>query len=1037
MNISKMSVKRPVTTLMFMFIAILIGFVSLGLLPIDLYPKMDIPVAIVTVNYSGVGPEEIETLVTKPLEKSVATVSNLKKVTSFSREGSSIIVVEFEYGTDMDFATLQMREKVDLVKGALPDDASSPMVLKIDPNAQAIINLGVSSDMDLAKLQSLVEDDLQSRFERIEGVASVDISGGDKNEVSIKVDQEKLSGYGLSLNQIKNVLRSENLNLPGGNVNKGDKEILVRTVGEFKSIDEIKNIPISLKTGQTIKLSDIAQVGLGYKDKDTLSRVNGKNSIGISITKQSSANTVKVAEKILKEVDEIKAEYSQINITIGTDQSEFINKSIKNVTSNAIIGGLLSVIILFLFLRNIRSTFIVGIAIPISIIATFALMYFGGLTINLISLGGLALGIGMLVDNSIVVLENIYRHREEGKSRIEAAIIGAKEVTMAVFASTMTTIAVFLPIVFVKGFTAIIFKQLSFAVVFSLLASLIVAITVVPMLSSKILKVGEPKTKEFKSIEKILNIFTKSIEKLSSAYGKLLNYVLKHRKTTVLVAIIIFVSSIALVGAVGGEFFPAEDEGSFNVTIETPFGTTLEESDRIAKEVEAIVDNIPEKDKVFSTIGGSSGFSATATNSSNVNVVLVKQKERKRTTAQIVNEVRKKVESIPGAKITISEASSMGGGGSSAAIAIQIKGDDLETLKSIGSDFEGILKQIHGTAEVTSDTEEGNPEARVILNRDIASFYGITASDVANTIKSSIDGSKATTFKVDGDEIDVNISLGDSVKNSIEDVKQIQITSQTGKTVPLGQIADIEYGNAPTQISRIDQVRTVTVSSQLDGRDLKSVTDDIKKELEDYNLPSGYTYTFTGQQQDMAEAFSSLALALLLSIVIVYMVLASQFESLIHPFTVMLSVPFALSGGFIGLFVTGRSLSVPALIGVIMLSGIVVNNAIVLVDYINQLRESGMERKEAIIKAGFTRFRPILMTTLTTVLGLIPLALGIGEGASTQAPMATVVIGGLTLSTVLTLAFIPVVYSIFDDLVMKINKKFKKKEGTLDEKIGS
>ncbi|WFD10558.1 efflux RND transporter permease subunit [Tepidibacter hydrothermalis] len=1038
MNISKMSVKRPVTTLMFMLIAILIGFVSLGLLPIDLYPKMDIPVAIVSVNYSGVGPEEIETLVTKPLEKSVATVSNLKNVTSYSREGSSIIIVEFEYGTDMDFATLQMREKVDLVKGALPDDASSPMVLKIDPNAQAIINLGISSDMDLAKLQSLVEDELQSKFERIEGVASVDISGGDENEVTIKVDQEKLAGYGLSLNQIKNTLRAENLNLPGGNVNKGDKEILVRTVGEFESIDDIKNILISLRTGQTIKLSDIAQVELGYKDKDTLSRVNGKNSIGISITKQSSANTVKVAEKILKEVDVVSSEYSQINITVGMDQSEFINKSIKNVTSNAIIGGLLSVIVLFLFLRNIRSTFIVGIAIPISIIATFALMYFGGLTINLISLGGLALGVGMLVDNSIVVLENIYRHREEGKSRREAAIIGAKEVTMAVFASTMTTIAVFLPMVFVEGFTAIIFKDLSFAVVFSLLASLIVAITVVPMLSSKILKVGEPKKKEFKFIEKILDVFTKSIEKLSSAYGKLLDYVLHHRKTTVFVAILIFVSSIVLVGAVGGEFFPAEDEGSFTVKIETPFGTTLEESDIITKQVEEIVENIPEKDKVFSTIGGSSGFSTTASNSSSVNVVLVNQKERKRDTSEIVNEVRKEVESIPGAKITVSEASSMGGGGgSSAAIGIQIKGDDLETLRTIGSDFESILKKVPGTAEVTSDMEDGNPEARVILNREVASFYGITASDVANTIKSSIDGSKATTFKVDGDEIDVDVSLGDSVKDSIEDVKQIQITSQTGKIVPLGQIAHIEYGNAPTQIARIDQTRTVTVSSQLDGRDLKSVTDDIKKELEKYNIPSGYTYSFTGQQQDMAEAFSSLGLALILSIIIVYMVLASQFESLIHPFTVMLSVPFALSGGFIGLFITGRSLSVPALIGVIMLSGIVVNNAIVLIDYINQLRESGMDRKEAIVKAGFTRFRPILMTTLTTVLGLIPLALGIGEGASTQAPMATVVIGGLTLSTVLTLAFIPVVYSIFDDLVTKIKNKFKKKEGILDEKIGS
>ncbi|SHK38295.1 efflux RND transporter permease subunit [Tepidibacter formicigenes] len=1037
MNISKISVKRPVTTLMFMFIAILIGMVSLTLLPIDLYPEMEIPVAIVSVNYSGVAPEEIETLITKPIEKSVATVSNLKNITSYSREGNSIVVVEFEYGTDMDFASLEMREKVDLVKGMLPDDASTPMVLKIDPNAEPIINLGISANMDLGKLQSIVEDELESRFERIEGVASVDLSGGDEKEVKIKINQEKLEGYGLSLGQIQNILRAENLNLPGGNVNKGQKELLVRTVGEFKSINEINEIPLTLNNGDIIRLSDIASISLSYKDKDSISRVNGKNSIGISITKQSAANTVKVAQNILEEVEKIRKDYPNIEVVVGFDQSEFINKSISNVTSSAITGGILAVVILFLFLRNIRSTFIVGTAIPVSIIATFALMYFGGLTINLISLGGLALGIGMLVDNSIVVLENIYRHRESGLSRVDAATKGAKEVTMAVFASTMTTIAVFLPIVFVKGFTAIVFKQLSFAVVFSLLASLIVAITVVPMMCSKILKVGEVKKRKHKGISlgRVLDLFSNFIDSLSNIYGKILDFVLKHRKTTVLIAVGIFVSSIALVGAVGGEFFPKEDEGNFTITIETPFGTTLEDSDKIVKEVEKIVDTIPEKDKVFSKIGESSGFSRSISNKSEVNVVLVDQKDRKRSTEDVVNEVREKVEDIAGAKITVAEASSMKGGGPSrAAIEIEIKGDDLETLKTIGDDFVNIVKSVPGTAEVTSDTEEGDPEARVVLNRRIASFYGITASDVANTIKSSIDGSKATTFKIDGDEIDVTVSLDDTVKNSIEDMRQILIKSPTGKSVPLGQISDVKYGNSPTQITRINQTRTVTVGSQLYGRDLKSVTNDIKKKLEGYNLPSGYSYNFTGQQEDMVEAFSSLGLALLLSIIIVYMVLASQFESLIHPFTVMLSVPFALSGGFIGLFVTGRSLSVPALIGVIMLSGIVVNNAIVLVDYINQLRDGGMDRKEAIIKAGFTRFRPILMTTLTTVLGLMPLALGIGEGASTQAPMATVVIGGLTLSTLLTLAFIPVVYTIFDDLIIKFKNKFrKKKEGRLNE----
>ncbi len=1038
MNISKTSVNRPVSTLMLMFIAILIGMVSLSLLPTDLYPEMEIPVAIVSVNYSGVAPQEIETLITKPIEKSVSTVSNLKDVTSYSREGSAIIVVEFEYGTDMDFAALEMREKVDLVKGALPDDASAPMVLKIDPNSEPVIQLGVSAKMEIGKLQTIVEDELQSRFERIEGVASVDLNGGEEKEVKIKVDPEKLAGYDLSLGQLQNILRAENLNLPGGNVNKGEKELLVRTTGEFKTLEDIKDIPLVLKKGDVIRLSDIATVNLGYKDKDAISRVNGKNSIGISITKQSASNTVKVAQKVLEEVEKVKKDYPTLEIVVGSDQSKFIKQSINNVTSSAITGGILAVIVLFLFLRNIRSTFIVGIAIPISIIATFALMYFGGLTINLISLGGLALGVGMLVDNSIVVLENIYRYRENGYSRKEAAIEGAKEVAMAVFASTMTTIAVFLPIVFVKGFTAIVFKQLSFAVVFSLLASLLVAITVVPMLSSQILKVGEVKKRKHKgiSIGRILDLFSNFIDFLDKIYEKILNFVLGHRKTTVFIAIVIFISSIGLVGAVGGEFFPKEDEGSFTVSIETPFGTTLEESDKIVKEVEGIVGKIKEKDKVFSKVGGSSGFSTSASNKSTVDVMLIDQKDRNKSTEKIVNEVRKQVENIPGAKITVTESSSMGGGGGGgSAIQIQIKGDDLDTLKEIGDDFVNIVKSVPGTAEVTSDTEEGDPEARVILNRKVASLYGITANDVANTIKSSIDGAKATTFKTEGDEIDVNVSLDDKVKNSIEDMKQILIKAPSGEMVPLGQIANIEYGNSPTQIARINQIRTVTVGSQLNGRDLQSVTNDIKKKIEDYPLPSGYNYNFTGQQEQMAEAFSSLGLALILSVVIVYMVLASQFESLIHPFTVMLSVPFALSGGFIGLFITRRALSVPALIGVIMLSGIVVNNAIVLVDYINQLRASGMERKEAVIKAGFTRFRPILMTTLTTVLGLIPLALGIGEGSSTQAPMATVVIGGLTLSTLLTLAFIPVVYTIFDDFIIKFKKKFRKqkKEGIANE----
>ncbi len=1031
MNLSKLSVNRPVTAWMLILVAVILGAVSLVLLPIDLYPEIEVPVVIVMVDYSGVAPEEIETLITKPIEEAVARVSDLKDVSSISREGSSVVVAQFEYGTDMDFAALEMREKVDMIKGFLPDDASTPLILKIDPNAFPVMLLGVSSSMETGKLQSLIEDEISSRFERIDGVASVDLYGDNEKEVKIQIDQGKMTGYGLSMEQIKNILRAENLNLPGGRINKGSKELLLRSMGEFKTLDDIKDIPIVLKNGEIIKLSDIATVALGYQDKDSIFRVDKRNSIGIGITKQSVANTVKVSKKVLNEISAIEKDYPQLKIKVGMDQADFIDKSISNVAQNAIIGGILAVIILYLFLRNMRSTFIVGIAIPISMVSTFALMYFGNLTINLVSLGGLALGVGMLVDNSIVVLENIYRLRENGYSKKEAAIEGAKGVGMAVFASTLTTIAVFLPIVFVEGLTSILFKQLSFTVTFSLLASLLVALTVVPVLSSQILEVGEVKERKRRgfSLGRILDLFSKLIQKISDMYIKILHFTLHHKTITVLGAVVLLIGSGVLASMVGGEFFPKEDEGSFTVTIELPYGTSLEESDKIVGEVENIIKKIPEKETIVSTIGSQLSFTQSGSNTSSIMVKLIEQKDRNRTTEQIVNEVRKKVENIVGADITVSESSSMMGGGgmSSAAIEIEVKGDDISVLKTIGEDFKNIVKSIPGTSEVDVDTEEGDPEVRVKINRKAASFYGITAHNLSSILSASVDGVKATTYKVDGDEIDVNLSLQETVKDSVENMKQILIPSSKGEFVPVGQIADIEYGNSPTQISRMNQIRTVTISSQLSGKDLKTVTKQIEEKLNTYPLPSGYTYNFSGQQKDMIEAFSSLGKALILSVILIYMILASQFESLIHPFTVMFSVPFALSGGFIALFLTGRALSVPAFIGFIVLAGIVVNNAIVLIDYINQLRAIGYEREKAILEATAHRFRPIMMTTLTTVLGLVPLALGIGEGGTTQAPLATVVVGGLILSTVLTLAFIPVVYTIFDIIIEKIKMRSQKK----------
>ncbi len=1034
MNLSKIAVKRPVTIAMITFIVIILGAVSLSKLPIDLFPKIEVPVAIVSTSYSGVGSQEMEELVSKPIEEAVATVNDIENIRSISSEGSSIVIVEFAYGTDMDFASLEMREKVDMVKGILPDDANDPMVLKIDPNAFPIVELALSNGGDLAKLQAIGEDTIQPRLERLSGVASVNVSGGYENEIEIVVNEEKLKGYGLTIDQLAGILRAENLNLPGGEVRKGKQELTIRTMGEFQSVDEIRNLPINLPGGGIVYLFDIADVNMNYKDIESIVKTNGKNSINISIQKQSGTNTVQVADKINEEIEKLRNEFPDLGITVVMDQSEFIKQSINNVIKNAMVGALLAVIILYLFLRNMRTTFIIGTAIPISVIATFVLIYFNGITLNMMTLGGLALGVGMLVDNAIVVLENIYRYMQDGYSRKDAAIKGAKEVGMAVTASTLTTVAVFLPMVFVEGITAILFREFSLTVTMSLGASLIVSLTLIPMLCSKFLKVDEMQGKEhhgrFRIFDFIYDSFDKAFAKLESRYKKILKWALGHRKSTITLAIVVFIVSMASIGMVGTEFFPTTDEGEFAVNISLPEGSELENTNEVALEIEDRLQSIEELDTVFSKIGATGGrlSESTSSNTATVNVVLKDLDDRKRSTNEVADEVRNMVKDIPGAEIIVNVSSRGMGGGGSAPISVDIKGDDIDVLGKIGDDLEKNIKAVEGTREVKNSLSDGIPEVQIRIDRKNASQYGLTASQIASSVKGTISGKTATKYKFDGEEIDVTIK-GDAIfKESISNLGQTSVKSPVGVDVPLNQIAEISIDRGPVTINRDDQERVVSVTSQISGRDLGSITKDIEKVLSEYSMPEGYNYEISGQNEDMQKSFKDLFMALLLAVVLVYMVIASQFESLIHPFTIMFSVPLALSGGMFGLFITGRTLSVPAFIGIIMLAGIVVNNAIVLVDYVNTRRAAGEDRKEAIVNAGPIRLRPILMTTLTTALGLLPLALGIGEGAETQAPMATVVIGGLLLSTLLTLVFIPVLYTVFDDLNSFIKIKILKKK---------
>ncbi|HHV71659.1 MAG TPA: efflux RND transporter permease subunit [Clostridia bacterium] len=1029
MNLTELSIKRPVTISMVILVIVVLGAVSFSRLSIDLLPDMNVPVALVYTSYSGSGPQEVETMVTRPIEEVISTVSNIDTLTSVSSEGASMVVAQFNWGTDMDFATLEMREKVDLIKGMLPDGAEEPQIMKIDPSMIPVMQVGVTAGEDQAALKQYAEDVIKSRLERIEGVASVNITGGLERQILIEVNPQQLQNYGLSMQQLAQALTLENMNLPVGQVERGQNELLVRTIGEFSSVEDIGNVLVSLPRGGQVYLKEIATISDTFKDVTSYTRVDGRPTVGLTIQKQSGANTVKVSEKVHKEIAKLEKEASfNLKFNVVMDSADYIKMAIDSVTNNAVVGAVLAVLVLLVFLRNLRTTFIIGLSIPISIVATFILVYFADLTLNMMTLGGLALGVGMLVDNSIVVLENIFRFRQEGYSLMEAAKLGTGEVGMAVAASTLTTIAVFLPVVFVEGLVSSVFKELALTITFSLLASLLVAMTIVPMLSSKLLKVnganGNNGDKKKSSLSKRFNDW---LERFNKKYQEVLGWALDHRKRVIIYAVIAFVGACALTPLVGMDFFPATDEGQFTINIELPQGRALEHTNEVVSQIEELVaKNVPEVESIMSQVGGGSGlsYSSGGSNTGSVSVRLVPKGERKRSTEEIVEALRQETQHLAGAEITFSTGNTMSMGmGTGAALQVKVKGDELDQLWSLAEEVEAKIKEVPGTREVANSFGEGQPEYQIRINRDKAASYGLNTTTVASVLRNAVSGQTVTKLKEEGQEIDIRIQVGEEQRKHLDNLLDLPISSPIGVQIPLRDLAEVVEGQGPNQIERENQTRVITVTAQVQGRDLGSVSKEVEAKIKGINLPNGYFIEFGGQNVEMMEAFSDLGLALILAVILVYMIMAAQFESLIHPLTIMFSLPLAFIGVVLGLLVTRRTLSIPAFIGCIMLAGIVVNNAIVLVDYINNLRSRGMGRREAIMQAGPTRLRPILMTTLTTVLGLLPLTLGIGEGSELDAPLATVVSAGLIFSTVLTLVFIPVVYTIFEDVVNKLKNK--------------
>lgn len=1034
MNLPYLAVRRPVLTSVILLVVLFFGVFSVYGLELDLLPELDLPIAVVTATYSGAGPKEVEQLIARPLEEALSRVGGVKHIHSISNEGAALVLLEFEWGTNLDNAVQEMRESVDRARGLLPDGAGDPMVLRLDPGQIPVITLALTdqsaSGDDISRLQRAAEDILIPRLERLEGVASVSLNGGRDDRVEVRFDPGTLRSYGISFSQVAGVLSAHNISLPGGSVDEAGRSYSIRVNSQFSSIEEIRRVLIPTSSGGMVRLGDVAEVVLTGEDAVTYTRLNGTPAVGLSIQKESGSNTVVVSNRVNAELEALRDQLPPgLTATVVLDQADFIMESIQQVVNNTMVGAVLAIIVLLVFLKDWRSTLVISIAIPFSVIASFTLIYFGGLTLNMLSLGGLALGVGMMVDNSIVVLENIFRLRQEGVATAEAAIEGTREVSGAITASTLTTLAVFLPVVFLQGIAAEIFRDLSLTVSFSLTASLLVAVIGVPLFSSRILgRISGRALAAFAGNESH-NPDQRSRRGLQRYYRRFLAWSLDHRRVVLIGLLVIFTGSAALIPLLSAEFLPATDEGQIIVSVELPVGSSLSETNRIMSQLENIAREIPEVESVLTLVGTSTGaeFSGGVGSQSTgeMQLVLVDLDQRRRSAAEVADELRAEFAKVPGAEITVTDNLMGGGGGGAGAslgggiggtpVVVEIRGFDLEVLKSLANDVARVVASVDGTTDVQTSFDEGSPELNIVVNRERAAAFGLMPIDVAQRVRAAVTGQTVTRYRGDGSEVDVVVRVHPDFAQDRQALTNLPIDTPAGITVPLSELAVIEEGRGPVSIVRSDRALAVNVTAGISGRELSDVMADLQAGLRSLPIPAGYSIDLAGQFELMVEAFSGLAGAAVLGAVIMYLVMAAQFESWLFPFCVMFTVPMSLSGAIIGLAVTGRPFSAPAFVGVIMLMGIIVNNAIVLVDYANQLRQRGMERRQALLEAGAVRLRPVLMTALTTILAMIPMALGIGEGAEIQAPLATVVMSGLLFGTFLTLVALPVIYSWIDD----------------------
>lgn len=1024
MKLVNTSVKRPVGVIMIVLAVIALGIVSMKNLVIDLMPKIDLPIAVVATSYEDAAPQEVENLISEPIESSVSSVEGIDTVQTQSQSGSSLVLMMFKNGVDLDQALLNVREKVDQVKGALPDRSGDPSVLRFSPDQLPVVWISISGD-DPAQLTELADDQIVPFFEKQSGVASVNIEGEKERGIQLELDKSSMQQYGVTAETITQALNGTNESASVGKVEKGNQDLQLRITGEFDSVDDIKQTIVQTESGAIIHIEDVAEVKDTYEESDSETLVNGESSIVLSIMKKTDSNTVEVADNVNGALDDIQADLPEdVQLETVIDTSEFIQMSVDSVVKNILIGGAISIFVLLLFLKSVRATIVIGVSIPIAIISTFALLYFTGETLNILTLGGLALGIGMMVDSSIVILENIYSYRQQGYSLFESATKGASELAPAVIASTTTTLVVFVPIVFVEGIASDMFTPLALAVSFSLIASLVVAVTLVPMLSSKLLK------KAIEDDEKGRRYwFNRFLERVKNGYSRVLKWVLRFRKTTILATVLAIGGSLALVPYIGTEFIPESDQGQVNIEVETGPGSTLEHTSEVVDEIN---DKLDAYDKWIETnyvsIGGGDmmGSGGGTGDTASYTMELIPATDRDKSTKEIVKAMDDDLEHIAGADIQVEAMDT--GMNMGEPVEIELNGPEHDVLDELADEVVSEIDSVDGVFNPESASEAGTPQMIIQVDKEKAALYGLTEDQIKGQIEMKFTGQVASIYREEGHEMNITLVYPEEERSTINDLEDMKLQSPEGASVPLDEVATFEPSEGPVALMRQNQQPQMNVTSEVSGRDLGGVVSDIETKLDHMNFPEGYQYTIGGQAEDMAESFSDLAMALVFSVFLVYAVMAVQFENFLFPFIIMFSMPATVIGVLLGLFVTGLPLSIPAFIGIIMLAGIVVNNSIVLVDYINILRGYGYDRFEAIIEAGRSRLRPILMTTLTTVLAMIPLGLALGEGAELQQPLAVTIIFGLSVSSLFTLLLIPVVYTLLDDFTQKVLGKGKKRK---------